>query len=640
MTDTTLAAVTGDGLLADAIAAAMDGDHRVLVVASDGWDTRRYPEIRQHAAERGTPWLPVRTELGRVVIGPAELPGAPGCVRCAELRRKRARHHSPEHEAVLSRHAGTLADQPSSWLTNLAADVVGALVAEEVATLAQDPESARTRNGMVYVDLATLGVRKHRFLPEPLCPNCGHLPSDNAAAAQISLTAQAKLAPDVYRVRAVAGELPALKNTYVDGESGLIRSLARGTEGGLIVAAARFGLRDSTVEGGYGRTRNYQTSQLIALLESLERYGGGMPGARRTAVRASYAEVQDQALDPRTLGSHPAESYRVPGFRFRPFDVHTPYRWVWGYSFARSAPVLVPESAAYYRIHPTEAESRPFVYEISNGCALGSSVEEAVLYGILEVAERDAFLMTWYARMGVPRLDLNSAKDRTIPLIVEAMEAETGYRIMAFDITVEQRIPCVWVMAVNPADDDRPKFVCAAGSHFDPERAAENALSELGPILTELIRRYPAQRTKAATMAADSTEVKVMSDHALLYANPDVFDRLDFLTGATTTHRLDDLPQPTAFRNTDLSADLVELVERYLGTGLDVVVVNQTTPEHEAGGFTCVKVLIPGTLPMTFGHAHRRTEGLPRLYAVPHELGYRDQPLTSADINPDPHPFP
>jgi ribosomal protein S12 methylthiotransferase accessory factor len=629
--------VHGEGLLAAAIATRLDGGVNVpvLVVASDGWDTHNYPEIRA----RRMPWLPVRTELGRVVIGPVDLPGMPGCVRCADLRRGRARQHPAEHESVLRQHGEMLADRASAWLTNLAADLVAALVAEEVGTLATEPESARTRNAMVYVDLETLSVRVHRFLPEPLCPDCGDLPADSASSAQISFAPQPKLAPDTYRVRAVAEEFDALKSTYVDSETGLIRSLTRGAEGGLMVAAARLGLRDGVVEGGYGRTRNYQTSQLIAVLEGLERYGGGGPGGRRTTVQASYAEIQDKAVDPRTFGVHSPETYRRPEFRYRPFDPDTPYRWVWGYSFARQAPVLVPETLAYYRMNHASPEP-PFVYEISNGCALGSCIEEAILYGILEVAERDAFLMTWYARMPVPRIDLDSARDRTIPLIVEAMQAETGYELMAFDTTVEQGIPCVWVMAVNPADDGRPKIVCAAGSHLDPERAAENALSELGPILTDLIHRYGHRRDDAAAMAADSTRVAVMSDHALLYAHPDTFARLDFLTGSTATRAFTELPAPTAFGNPDLRADLTELIDRYLATDLDVIVVDQTTPEHRAGGFTCVKVLVPGAVPMTFGHANRRTANLPRLHTVPQRLGYRSQPAGITDINPHPHPFP
>jgi ribosomal protein S12 methylthiotransferase accessory factor len=53
-----------------------------------------------------------------------------------------------------------------------------------------------------------------------------------------------------------------------------------------------------------------------------------------------------------------------------------------------------------------------------------------------------------------------------------------------------------------------------------------------------------------------------------------------------------------------------------------------------------VKVIVPGMLPMTFGHGNRRVYGLPRLFSVPKLLGYRDEPLRPQDVNPHPHPFP
>jgi ribosomal protein S12 methylthiotransferase accessory factor len=134
-------------------------------------------------------------------------------------------------------------------------------------------------------------------------------------------------------------------------------------------------------------------------------------------VRASYKSIADDALDPRTCGVHPDESYELPGFPFAPFDEDREVSWVWGYSFGRGKPILVPERCAYYRILQEGRQERPFFYETSNGCALGSCAEEAILFGILEVAERDAFLLTWYGQMAVPRIDLDSAADRVIPTI-------------------------------------------------------------------------------------------------------------------------------------------------------------------------------------------------------------------------------
>jgi len=444
----------------------------------------------------------------------------------------------------------------------------------------------------------------------------------------------------------VIQELDTLLDTYVDDETGLIRALGRATAGGLAVAVAETPLRQpGRTELGSGRTRSYRTSELIAMLEAIERWGGLHAGGKNLVVQASYAELAGRALDPRTLGVHPAQSYQLPGFAFRPFDQQQVCQWTWGYSFARQAPILVPETCAYYgSLHRTPAEDRPFVYEISNGCALGGCLEEAILYGILEVAERDAFLMTWYGRMPVPRLDLSSAADPAIPLQAAAITAETGYHVQVYDTTLEQGIPCVWTMAISPTDGDpnQPRMVCAAGSHPDTERAIVNALSELGPILTEMITRFPQDADKARQMVTDPTLVATMHDHSTIYGAPQAFDRLDFLTTGTNVHSLADVRarRHGMFGHADLTDDLNEALGRYLNSGLDVIVVDQTTDEHRAGGFACVKVLIPGTVPMTFGYHNRRIDGLPRLYNIPHRLGYRSHTLLHHELNPHPHPFP
>ena len=55
---------------------------------------------------------------------------------------------------------------------------------------------------------------------------------------------------------------------------------------------------------------------------------------------------------------------------------------------------------------------------------------------------------------------------------------------------------------------------------------------------------------------------------------------------------------------------------------MDVVVVDQSDPAvRDELGLYAAKVLVPGALPMTFGHVYRRTRGLPRLLEVPWRLG-------------------
>ncbi|MEU9114600.1 TOMM precursor leader peptide-binding protein [Streptomyces sp. NPDC048483] len=610
----------------------------LVVVATDGWDTRSYDAVRAACTGRAVPWLPVRTEYDTVIIGPLERPGEQACVRCAEIRRDRARDHAEGHRAVRERHAEALAVRSSPLLTPLACEVAAALVADE-ADSARDGGSGRTHGALLRIPLDTLAVSAHRFLPDPWCGVCGRLPDDSAERGTLGFVPRPKPAPGTYRLGEV--DLDALAETYVDGEAGLIRALRTGSDGGVATAVAPLGVRGSQApENGFGRSRNYRTSRTTAVLEALERYGGGLPGGVRTAVRAAYREIADRALDPRTLGLHPKAHYRRPDFRLRPFTPDTPYDWVWGYSFRRQGPVLVPESCAYYRTRYRSPDPG-FVYEISNGCALGASLEEAVLHGILEVAERDAFLLTWYAQMPVPRLDLATARDPQVPLLAEVIAAETGYQVMAFDTTLEEGVPSVWAMAVDTAQrPGHPRAICAAGAHLDPERAVANALAELGPMIVSSIARQGVERDRAALMARDPWQVTEMAHHELLYGHPDVFDRFDFLLASDEHRAFADCFPGARIRNDDLTDDLAELAGRFVSSGLDVVVVDQTTPEHAVGGYRCVKTLIPGTLSMTFGHAYRRVHGLRRLLEVPHRLGYRAGPLRPDEINPHPHPFP
>ena len=104
-------------------------------------------------------------------------------------------------------------------------------------------------------------------------------------------------------------------------------------------------------------------------------------------MHASFHDVEDHALNPLTLGVHTNEHYNRDGFPFKPFDPDYEQNWVWGYSLSQNRPILVPESIAYYSLGHRDA----YVYETSNGCAIGGSLEEAIFHGILEVVERDAF---------------------------------------------------------------------------------------------------------------------------------------------------------------------------------------------------------------------------------------------------------
>ncbi|MGH3693808.1 MAG: TOMM precursor leader peptide-binding protein [Pseudonocardiaceae bacterium] len=616
----------------------------VAVLVSDGWDPSVHSAFHTQCQARALPWLPVYIERGYALIGPSTLPGQAGCAVCAQTRQHASLQDPLEFSQLVKHFAAEFATPSGSWLTTCSAELVAALVADELACLTARPQQARTRNAVMRVDLATLAASVHPFLPDPWCQECGGLPEDTEQAALITLSPAPKASPAGYRVRPLSGaqDRDRLLRRYVDAQVGVLPSLTKFSNSMFPGARAPVGLRQSDYRGnGSGRTLSMQTAEITAITEAIERYGGLAPCGKRTVVRASYAQLGNQALDPTSLGLHSEEQYALPDYRYQRYHHDLPLSWVWGYSFGRQRPLLVPERYAYYGVRHREPDDRSFVSENSNGCALGGCLAEAILYGLLEVAERDAFLLTWYAQLPVPRVEVSSLRGSTLALIIERIEHTTGHTVHIFNTTMEQRVPSFWVMAVDEQDRaDQPKAMCAAGAHLDPQRALEGALLELARQLQQACHGHGPDRDQILAMVADPRNVREMADHAPLYYAPEAFGRLAFLVDTPRRQSLAEAFRDRHVPSDDLWTDLHEVVGRYLATGLDVIVVDQTGPEHAIEQFACAKVIVPGTVPMVFGYDHQRIHGLDRLYRIGHELGYHPRRLTHAELNPHPHPFP
>ncbi|MFB9477383.1 TOMM precursor leader peptide-binding protein [Nonomuraea salmonea] len=632
--------VLGEGRLHGAIRRALAAEPAgaAIVVASDADDVRPYPAVARLAVERGVPWLPVRVEAGWVLVGPAVRPGRPGCPTCVARRRAGNRPDAPARDALRAKWGGDLESRATTLLTPLVSRTVAALVAEEVRRLRRDPGSARTVGALLRVRLTSGAVRRHAFLPDPLCPECGVRADDGPQAGRYVPRPAQKPDPGTFRVGEIDGA--RLERLFVDAETGIVQAVVAQERGGGPMAVARLSPSRTEHEShhGYGRSDDFASARATAIAEALERIAGIHPRSRRTCVRAAYSEIADRALDPRLLGLYPDDWYDRPGFLFTRFDPERPTTWVWGYSFGRDAPVLVPESYAFFG--PRPRNDLGFAYECSNGCALGGHPAEAVLYGLLEVAERDAALATWYARMPVPRVDLGSAADRRIPMLAQRVRDRLGYDVHAFAALMEQRVPVFWVMAVDAlGGPGRPYALCGSASHLDPERALRRALEDVSPMLAGHLERYDPEAS--ARLVADSEEVRLLEHHPLACAHPDAAGRLGFLPVDGPALSLPEIRARAAWpRHEDLCGDVAELAGRYLATGLDVIAVDITSPEARAAGMFAAKVIVPGTLSMTFGHRYRRVHGLPRLLALPRLLGHRDRDLRPDELNPYPHPFP
>ncbi|GHI00462.1 TOMM precursor leader peptide-binding protein [Neobacillus kokaensis] len=640
--------IDGDGLLADyvydqlatsylvkrqSIFEEIPSEAELALVLDDAWHPSVYQKAEQRLRMAGIPWLRGFVSFGEGIIGPFVRDGTPGCSLCADKRRLIAGSDRLEMwslQARMSTGAGVLRD---AWASRSGLLHMANLICNEVQKVLQGVPSFLEER-IFITNLRTLTTANHFFLPDPLCPVCSPIPDDTPELAQISLESSLKLSGTGYRCRSMDELKAVLVKDYLDDRTGIMNGKMEDIRlpfADVLVNMPLFGAD----EGVAGRSISYEMSELTAILEGLERYCGIEPQGKRKKIRDSYENVKHMALNPTTVGLHDQEQYTKSRFPFKPYHPDAPMNWVWGYSFLQERPILVPELLAYYSLGYGEC----FVYETSNGCALGGSLEEAIFHGIMEVVERDSFLLTWYAQLPLPRLDPYSANDKELELMVDRLRDVAGYDVYLYNSTMEHEIPSVWAVAKN-RESKGVNLICAAGANPDPVRAVKSSIFELAGMMVRHDKLLEKNRQKYHEMLKDPFAVRTMEDHGLVYGLPEAEERLSFLLDNHRPIRTfaEEFKQPPA--NPDLRDDLQDILQRFRQLDLEVIVVDQTTPIIKRNGLFCVKVLIPGMLPMTFGHHLTRVKGLERVLQVPMKLGYAKKPLSYEQLNPYPHPFP
>ena len=619
--------------LADPVGAGPAAGPVVPLGAFDTLNPGRDP----HAGDRAV--ATVHLARDAVLIGPWGVPadGPVPCGQCLAMRWQRLRTRS-EREAL---ETGGVSTATGEWprLPDFVADAVRALHARTVAAADPVPLSRVTR-----LDLATLRVASHPLLPEPLCPACAARPGTGRPSAEpepLEPVSRVKPDQDAYRLCPPDGyRLPAeaLANpvcgvlgatTWID-----ITSPTTAPVAGTVFMRGYAGLTDVTWSG---QSNSFSGSRDLAFLEGFERYAGTHRRQRGALPVESYEVLGDRALDPRACGLYAPETYRDDPM-VTPFDPGRPIPWVPGWSLRDHRPVLVPARLAHYS---AGVAADNFVFECSNGCAIGSCLEEAVLFGLLELIERDAFLLAWYGRGRLAEIDLDSCSGHRVRAMADRA-ALRGYQVRAFDNRVDLAIPVVTGVAVR-RDGGTGTLAFAAGAAFDPETAVESALSEILTYIPHLPGQVRERPAELAAMAEDYDLVRRLPDHAALFGLPRMAEHCAEYLDPGPTRPLDELYAGWRERRPhtlDLLDDLAAVRDELTGAGFDVIVVDQTTPEQRRLGLRTVCTLVPGLLPIDFGWNRQRALGMPRLRTAFRRAGLRADDLSDAELRLVPHPFP
>lgn len=565
------------------------------------------------------------------VVGPLGSPAAePGCPQCLARRWQSVQTVAIREALEFGIGTMTAGDPPAP--TPSAVLALACLIAQ----LRVD------RSGDAFqLDLHTLGLEATRLLADPACPSCGTTPEDAEYVPQ--LEPSPKQASGSIRSKALQ-DYPLPTSALLNPVCGVI---GRGIvpELDLPSTSAIWGcFATRTYDDMYeiywaGHANRYDTSVRVGLIEGLERYSGMAPRAKRVSIMATLGELRragHRVLDPRDSGLY-AEEFYADTDELVPFTDDLRIPWVWGYSLRDSASILVPEVLAYY--HSTVPEQR-FVQECSNGCASGGSLVEATYCGLMELIERDAFLLSWYGKVSLPEIDPQTSSRPATRMMVDRM-ALYGYRARFFDARITFGVPVI-VGAAQRTDGELGALSIGGGAGLDAEDALASALVEIATDSMNSRRRTERAVDSLREMAADFDKILRIHDHPQVYGLPEMAVHADFLlnSGKAPVPLRQQFAAPTAPASTDLREDLTWCVAHLAERNLDTIVVDQTAPEQAAIGLHTAAVIVPGLLPLDFGWYRQRALHMPRMRTALREAGLASTDLDYDDLHLVPHPFP
>ncbi len=363
-------------------------------------------------------------------------------------------------------------------------------------------------------------------------------------------------------------------------------SWGEGAGGRFHVAGAEVVGCDVPSSIGWGRSLHAPTACAIAVSEAVERYSYAKLGPCVEAI----ADELEGSIDPRALVPYADDQYRSRRLRVKRFDPSRRYLWVPATDLQTGRTAWVPaECAQSVSALPAAFADHALARTTSSGCATNADRKTAIERAAFEVIERDALARHWLTQL--PGTLLRGDFGATTAARLARLRASgCGVSI----VLLEARFGPVVVVVVESETKGFSALGSACGA--DMPTTLEHALTEAEVLSEVRLRMDDSPRVKAS-------EAWAPLDHSNLYAMRRHFRRARALThgGATTTLRRMERKWPRSLRER-LSATTNSL-GRHMRPSMWIDLTQSDAPLGPAGKeLQTVRVLIPGCLPIGFGH--------------------------------------
>jgi oxazoline/thiazoline synthase len=618
------------------------GDPDLTVVLVDDYLNANLAEFNRKQLAEGRSWL-LAKPIGSVVwVGPVFEPSSTACWECLANRisgNQMIATYLRQRTGADSAPVTSLADLPAS--RRLATELIAMHAAKWFAAASSKQHRANDSfpgseqlldSGDVFT-LSTLNLHSQRHLlrRRPQCPACGDAELQARLHQKpLALTSRPKADITDGGHRAKKPEaLLAEFEPQISPITGPVKQLTKmpGSVDGLHTYHAgqnfavpmprigdlRAGLRSAACGKGITETQ----AKASAVAEAIERYSGLHRGDE-ARITASLDELGKSGIAPNELALYSDRQFaerdwwNAKDYHFQrvchPFDPSQSIEWTPIWSLTSQQPRYLPTASLFYG-YPVQP-GNVYAGADSNGNAAGTSVEDAIVQGFMELVERDSVALWWYNKLRRPSIDLTSFDEPYFSRWQELYRS-VNRETWVLDLTSDLGIPAVAAVS-HRVDKPVEDLLIAFGAHFDVKIAISRAMTEMNQFLPSVVHVGP-----------DSDDYRFPDPQQQEWWRTATLANQPYLVPAADRQR-------TAADYTDLSTDDlaedVRVAQRVVGNaGLEMFVLDQTRPDI---GLPVVKVIVPGM-------RHFWTRFAPgRLYDVPVRMGWLAEPTPESDLNP------
>lgn len=579
-------------------------------------------------------WMLVKPIGISTWIGPTFGSKNHGCWQCLQ---QRLRGHR-KVEAFIEKHNNHEAPIVTAKARNTAILTIAySMAAQEIARTLMG--ASRTEGVLLTFDHDRFETQEHTLVKRSQCPVCGdpkikqakailfdsnkkNFTSDGGHRTVAPIQTVNKYKYHISPITGIINEIRALSGTT----DGIKHIYSAGHNFAMLLDDVSF-LKATLRMGSGGKGKDDTQAQASAIGEALERYSGVFQGdePRKTA---SLKELGDEAIDPssyllysdwqfdnRERWNKAHDRYQYVPERFDPTKK---LEWTPLWSLTHQRFKYLPTACCYYGYaqHLTvTSQNLPtkFSYSDSNGAAAGNTLEEAILQGFFELAERDSVACWWYSRVNRPGVDLDSFNDPYFARMRNHYK-DLGRTLWVIDVTNDLEIP-TFVAVSYVLNNDNQEIIWGCGSHLDPAIGISRALTEANQFLAAF-----------ESFADDKDRHTGFDPEAVAWFRNATIEKQSYLKPSEKLpiKRASDYKQHSV---TDIVDDLEWCVAKLKTLNMEMYVLDQTREDVK---LPVVKVVVPGL-------RHFFARFAPgRLYDVPVKLGWVNDKLKEDELNPIP----